>query len=32
MPVQHAKEIVEQNVEGPESIIILPGTVKLLDS
>lgn len=28
----HAKETVEQNVEGLESILILPGTVKLLDS
>ena len=35
MPVLHAKETVEQNVEGLESIffnLILPGTVKLLDS
>lgn len=28
----HAKETVEQNVEGLESILIPPGTVKLLDS
>ena len=32
MTVMHAKETVEQNVEGLESILILPGTVKLLDS